>query len=193
MREHRRFLRVNYLGSGWLHHNAARYNCRLENISKTGALVMLKNETDISLHPGDKCTLMLHQEDKEQLYQEFDSRIIRFESGIAALTFTETSIASNDLLDDLIQKELHFINGARKLIDLGWEIAYLNGIGLTVMHFDKGELNLEREFHTLRLSTGDNSVNVHLHREEIESFHALSDAGHVSEKICHAIEQLSGY
>jgi hypothetical protein len=190
MKEHRRFLRVNYLGTGWLHHNEAKYSCRLENISENGALVSLKKVPREPLNPTDKCSLLLYQEDKDQKYQEFDAVIVRFESGLAALEFTESGIESHDLLENLIQKELYFINGGKKLIDLGLEVAKQRGIGLTLVHFDKGELNPERDVHTLRLSAGEHSINVHLNREEIEAFYVQNNAEQTRAKICNAIERL---
>lgn len=193
MREHRRFLRVNYLGAGWLHVNEGRYNCRLHNISNNGALVCLKKAPAVPINHGENCRLMLHQENKKTSYQEFDARIIRFESDVAALEFAESAIESDDTLDKLIRKELHFINGGKKLVDLGWKVAKRRGVGLTVVYFDKGELNPEREMHTLRLSVGKYSINVHLHREEIETFCVRSNFGETRAKICHAIDRLKAH
>ncbi|MEI6703818.1 MAG: PilZ domain-containing protein [Deltaproteobacteria bacterium] len=193
MREKRRSLRVNYLGTGKLHHDEFKHNCRLENISGNGALVRLIREPDSPLNPGDGCTFMLHQEGKKQLYHEFAARIVRFESEVAALEFTESAIESGDLLDTLIRQELHFTNGGKKLIDLGWKFAKRKGIGLKVMYFDNGELIPEREMHTLRLSAGEHSIKVHLHRGEIEAFYARKDSEQTREKIFHAIERLSNF
>ena len=152
MKENRRFLRVNYLGSAWLHYDQSRYNCRFENISKKGALVCLKKLPDAPLDEGGRCRLMLHQEDMEQQYQEFDAKILRFKSEVAALEFTESAIASDEILENLVRKELCFINGGKKLIDLSRKIARRKGVTLKFIYFDNGELNLEREIHTLRLS-----------------------------------------
>ncbi|MDD5284239.1 MAG: PilZ domain-containing protein [Desulfuromonadaceae bacterium] len=193
MKENRRFLRVNYLGTGWLHHNKARYNCRLENISEKGALVSLKKAPDGLILAGDNCILMLDKEDKKQRYQEYDARIVRFETEMAALEFTETGTRSFDLLDNLIRKELQFTNGSQKLIDLVHEVAEKGGVGLTTAYFDKGEIDPEREMHTLRLSVGEQSINVHLLREEIEAYYARNDTEHVMAKINHAIERLIAY
>ena len=190
MREKRRSLRVNYLGTGKLHHDEVKYGCRLENISSNGALVSLKMKPDNPLNPGDGCSFMLHQEDKKRLYHELEARIVRFESEAVALEFMGSAIESDEVLDTLIRKELHFINGGKKLIDLGWKFAKRKGIGLKVMYFDNGELYLEREMHTLRLSAGENSIKVHLHRREIEALYASKDSERTREKICHAIERL---
>ena len=190
MREKRRSLRVNYLGTGKLHYNELKYGCRLENISGGGALVSLQKKPDSPLNPGDRCSFMLHRENKMQLYQEFDARIVRFESEVAALEFMGSAIESDEVLDTIIRKELHFINGGKKLIDLGWKFAKREGIGLKVMYFDNGELYPEREMHTLRLSAGENSIKVHLHRREIEAFYARIDSEQTKAKICHAIARL---
>jgi hypothetical protein len=191
MREKRRSLRVNYLGTGKLDHNQVKYNCRLENISSNGVLVSLKKEPDNPLNPGDGCSFILRQEDNKQLDQEIDARIVRFESEVAALEFTESAIESDEVLDTLIRHELHFINGGKKLIELGWKFAKRKGIGLTALYFDNGELNPVREMHTLRLAAGENSIKVHLHRREIEAFYARKDPEQTKVKICNAIERLS--
>lgn len=189
MRENRRFLRVNYLGSGWLLYNDAKFNCRLENISENGALIHFKKTPDV-LIPNETCILMLHQEKKDKPYQEFVARIVRFENDIAALEFTDSGVESHRLLDELIRKELYLINGSQKLIDLGRKAAKKCGIGLTVSYFDKGEIIPEREMHTLRLSAGEHAVNVHLHRDEIEAFYGGKGSVKVKAKISHAVEQL---
>jgi hypothetical protein len=190
MRENRRFQRVNYLGTGWLHHNESKYGCRLENISNNGALVRLKKTPGVSINPGERCSLMLHLEDKAQRYQDFEAKIVRFESGMAALEFSESEVESLEVLDNLVKKELHFIDGGQKIIDLGLKVAEMKGIGLTGVHFDKGELNPEREMHTLRLSAGENSINVHLHRKEIEAFYLQNGSEETRVKVCHAINRL---
>jgi hypothetical protein len=191
MRENRRVQRVNLLSSGWLYHNDSKYSCRLENISRSGALVRLKNAPRDPFLSGDKCTLTLHQPDQELQYHEIGAQIVRAESNVAALEFTELETESHDRIIGLIQKELHFLDGAQKLIDLGREFAALKGIGLTAVHFDKGELNPEREMHILRLSAGEHSINVHMHRDEIEEFYLLNDSKKTRAKIYHAIERLT--
>jgi hypothetical protein len=191
MRENRRVRRVGLLGNGWLHHNEAEYSCRLVNISSTGALVNLKKVPSDPLHPGDKCSLTLYQPDSEQHYQKVEAQIIRFESDEVALEFTELEKESQNVFSNLIQKEMHFLDGGQKLINLGRELAELIGIELTMVNFDNGELNKEREMHTLRLSTGEHAVNVHLHRDEIESFNVQHDSEQTKKKIYHAIERLS--
>jgi hypothetical protein len=190
MQENRRFQRVNYLSTGRLHHNDAIYNCRIDNISKNGALLLLKKTPSVMLSSGDSCYLLVCQADKELHYQKFEARIVRFESDVVALEFTELKHESQSILDILIQKELHFLDGGKKLIDMVLEVAASRGIGLTVACFDKGELNPEIEMHTLRLSAGEHTINVHLHREEIEAFNVQSDAEQTNAKICHAIERL---
>ena len=151
----------------------------------------LKEAPHAPLHPGDKSRLMLYQENEGQRYQEFDARIVRFESDKAALEFTESVIESHDVLDNLIQKELHFIDGSQKLINLGREAAEMRGIGLTDLHFDSGKLLPEREIHTLRLSVGEHSIKVHLHRQEIEAYNAQIDSGEARAKVYHAIDRLN--
>jgi hypothetical protein len=191
MRENRRVQRVDLLSSGWLYHNGTKYSCRLENISRNGALVCLKIAPSGQLHPGDKCNLTLHQPDQEPQYHEIEAQVVRVEFNVTALEFTELETDSHDKLINLIQKELHFLEGGQKLIDLGREVAELKGIGLTAVYFDKGELNPEREMHTLRLSAGEQSINVHMHRDEIEEFYVPNDSKQTKAKIYHAIERLA--
>jgi hypothetical protein len=193
MREKRRSLRVNYLGTGRLLHDEVAHNCRLKNISVNGALLSLKKKPDSPLNPGDRCIFMLHQEDKKQLYHELEARIVRFESEEAALEFTKSAIESDEVLNTLIRQDLHFIKGGKKLTDLGWKFAKRKGIGLTAMYFDSGEINRIREMHTLRLSAGEHSIKVHLHRREIEAFYARKDSDQTREKIFHAIEKFSDF
>lgn len=191
MIENRKYQRVNYLGTGWLHLNEAKYHCRLENISNNGALVRIKKTPGEPVNPGDKCYLKLHLEDERHDYHQVEARIVRFESDLAALEFNDLEIEANNLLDNLIQKEVHFINGGQMLIDLGLKAAFHKGIGLTAVHFDNGALNPEREIHTLRLSAGEHSINVHLHREEIEAFHADNGSEQTRTKIHHAVARLN--
>jgi len=191
MRENRRVQRVNLLSSGWLYHNDIKYSCRLENISRSGALVRLKSAPTDQFFSGDKCTLTLYQPDQEPQYHEIGVQIVRAESNVAALEFTESETESHDRIINLIQKEIHFLDGGQKLINLGRDFANLKGIGLTVASFDKGELNPEREMHTLRLSAGEHSINVYMHRDEIEEYFVRSDSKHTRAKIYHAIERLT--
>ena len=190
MKENRQFERVNYLKTGFLHHKDVKYKCRLDNISKNGALVSLIMKPDGMLNPDDQCFLMLYQEDKETHYQKLDARIVRFESNVAALVFTGLETEANSVLESLVQKELQFSNGGAKLIDFGREIAAHKGIVLTDVYFDQGELNKEREMHILRFSAGEHAISMHLHREEIEAFDARNNVEQIRGKISHAIERL---
>jgi len=151
----------------------------------------LKRTPHETTEPGDKCSLMLHQADNKQPYQKVDAQIVRFESDVMALEFTEEDSKPYDFIDHLVQKELHFLNGVKDLIRLGREVAEQHSVGLSVLCFDNGELNPEREMHTMRLASGEHSINVHLHREEIEAFHIQSDSGKTRAKIRHAIERLN--
>src|ERR1035437_6003592 len=105
--EKRRSQRVNYLNSGWLHHNDSKYNCRINNISQDGVLLVVKNTPDNSFQAGAKCYLMLYQTDKLPDYKRVDAQITRFESGEVALEFTELKKESYDFLENIVQKELH--------------------------------------------------------------------------------------
>ncbi len=191
MRENRKYLRVNFLNTGWLHHNECKYFCRLDNISRNGALVRLRKLPGEPFCPGDNCCLKLYMEEEGELYHNVEARVVRYEPEEVALEFIESGIESLDKLDNIIRKEFHFIDGGQKIIDQSLEIAELKGMELTVAYFDKGTLNPEREIHSLRLSDGGNSVNVHLNREEIEAFSAEKDSKHVKAKIFDAIERLN--
>ena len=191
MREQRRFQRVELLASGWLFHNESKYNCRLKNISENGALISLKKTPVKSLGPGDRCSLMLCHADKDLQYPKIQAQIGRLEAEVVALEFTDSGTESHSMLEHLIQKELHFLGGGKKLLTLGREVAAQKGVGLTVLCFDNGELIPEREMHTLRLSTGKHSINVHLNRKEIEAFYGRNDSERTREKIYHAIERLN--
>ena len=191
MRENRKFQRVNLLSSGWILHNGIKYSCRLENISKNGALVSLKLSLNNQLHPGDNCNLTISQPDQEPSFHEIGARIVRAEANVVALEFSEMGTESHERIVNLIQKELHLLEGGQKLINLAREVAGLKGIEATTIYFDKGELNPEREIHTLRLSIGEHSVYIHVHRDELEAF-SISNTKPIEAKIYHAVERLTG-
>lgn len=189
MRENRRTDRVNYLSAGWLHFNETRYACQLENISTSGVLLRVKKTINIPFFPGDPCRLLLAHENDDDQYHQVDARIVRFDTNKAALEFTGLNSDTRTIIDSLIQKEQYFMHGSQKLIDLGRKIAEAKGIGLTTVFFDTGELDPEREMHSLRLSAGERTITIFLHRNEIEDFYQ-SDTEQLVAKINHSIERL---
>ena len=191
MNEKRRSQRVDLLSSGWLLHNESKYSCRILNISRSGVLLGLKKSPHDFLIPGESCCLLLQQADNVIDYQRIEAQVVRLQSGTVVLEFTELKTDSYNLLDKLVLKELNFMNGGQKLINLGKEVAERNGMSLTVLSFDNGQLNPEREMHTLRLSSGEHSINVHLHSDEIEAFNGQNNSERTESKIHSAIERLT--
>lgn len=192
MREKRRFRRVNYLGTGWLYHNEARHFCRLENLSINGALVRLKKAPVDPICHGDKCRLVIYQDAEGQQTGQFAARIARYESALAGLEFIEEEAASQGLLENIISKEKHLSDGAEKIMALARELAELSGFKMNDLHFDQGELNPEREIHTLRCIAGEHCANVHLNRADIEGLCLPDGAGPARAKIQVAVRRLDG-
>lgn len=191
MKEQRRSQRINYSGSGWLQHKDDQYFCRLENISLHGAMVGLKQMPISPITCGEKCSLRLYQDAEEHQYSDFAAQVVRCESAAeAGLEFVAGEGASKDALEKIIQKEQHLFAGADEIIKLAREVAELRGIGLTDVHFDKGELIPEREIHILRFFAGEQRANVHLHRADIEAFNARNSTVPARMKIHKAIDRL---
>jgi len=62
MREQRRFPRVSNNVDGLLKHEKTNFNCRLENISLSGALVSLRDSSTEMIHLGDTFCLRIGRE-----------------------------------------------------------------------------------------------------------------------------------
>lgn len=169
MLENRRDKRVNHLSTCWLQHRDTSYYCRLENISKSGALVSLKKPAVEPVGSGDECTVTLCLEGENVNNMIFNARIVRYGSGMAAVEFVEAESKSQKELEIIIDREQHFMDGAGKLLNLVQECAETMGIELSDIHFDAGKLNPEREIHILRISSGEYSAKVHFIRTDIES------------------------
>lgn len=169
MLENRRDKRVNHLSTCWLQHRDSRYYCRVENISKSGALVSLKKPAVEPVGSGDECTITFCLEGENVNNMEFNARIIRYGSGMAAVEFVEAESKSQKELEIIIDREQHFIDGAGKLLDIVRECAETMKIELSDIHFDDGKLNPEREMHILRIHSGEYAAKLHFIREDIES------------------------
>lgn len=193
MNEKRRSQRINYLGTGWLHHRGTPYFCRLENISAHGAMVGVREVPADAIQCGEKCSLKLFQDDEGERYADFTVRIVRFESSVIGLEFGDIENGRKDILENIITRERHLFEGADKIITLAREVAGQNGIELADVHFDRGELLAEREIHTLRFFTGKRSAKVHLHRRDIERFYVREgSAPPVQGEIFKALDRLRG-
>ena len=191
MNENRRNQRVNLLGSGWLSHNVTKYSCRLVNISKSGALIILNNPPRDPLSSGNTCSLEILRADTNQSYMTFDASIVRFDSGVAALDFVGLNSEQLALLDNLMQKEFIFIDGGQTLIDYVQEVAAKKGIFLDPLCFDAGDSCQDVELHSLSLSSERRFTEIYLHRDEIEAFHALKKIRLTKTKIFNAFERLA--
>lgn len=123
---------------------------------------------------------------------QFTARIARYESSLAGLEFIEEETASKVVLENIISKERNLSDGADKIMKLARELAELSGIEMNDLHFDKGELNPEREIHTLRCFAGEYNANVHLHRADIEEFCLQDGAGPDRAKIHGVVKRLDG-
>lgn len=191
MNENRRNQRVNLLGSGWLSHNVTKYSCRLVNISNSGALIILNNPPRDPLYPGNTCCLEILRADTNNLYMTIEASIGRFDSGVAALEFVELSGAQRALLDNLMQKEFIFIDGGQSLLEYVQEVAAQQGVSLEPLCFNAGDTCQDVELHSLRLSVEGRFTEVHLHRDEIEAFHALKRIRLTKKKISDAFARLA--
>jgi hypothetical protein len=120
-----------------------------------------------------------------------DASIIRFDSGVVAIDFVELNGEQLALLDNLMQKEFIFIDGGQSLIDYVHEVAAKKGICLESLCFDTGESRQDMELHSFRLSSEGRFAEVHLHRDEIEAFHALKKIRQTKMKIFDAFERLA--
>jgi hypothetical protein len=120
-----------------------------------------------------------------------DASIVRFDSGVAALDFGELNSEQLALLDNLMQKEFIFIDGGQTLIDYVQEVAAKKGVFLDPLCFDTGDSGQDGELQSLRLSSDGRSTEVHLHRDEIEAFHALKKIRLTKSKISDAFERLA--
>lgn len=192
MNEKRRSQRINYAGTGWLHHKGTPYFCRLENLSTHGAMVGVQEVPADTIQCGEKCCLKLYQEDEGERYTDFMARIVRFESQVIGLEFSEAEGGAQDILESIIRKEQHLFGGADKILTLAREVAENRGIELADVHFDKGELLAEREIHTLRFFTGKRAAKVHLHRRDIERFYVQAGTAPVHREIFKALDRLHG-
>jgi len=179
------------LGSGWLSHNVTRYSCRLVNISKNGALVILNNPPRDQLYSGNTCSLEILRADTNQSYMTIDASIVRFDSGVAALDFVGLNGEQLALLDNLMQKEFIFIDGGQTLIEYVQEVAAKKRICLESLCFDTGDSCQDVELHSLRLLYEGRFTEVQLHRDEIEAFHALKKIRLTKMKIFDAFERLA--
>jgi hypothetical protein len=120
-----------------------------------------------------------------------DASIVRFDSGVAALNFVGLSGEQLALLDNLMQKEFIFIDGGQTLIEYVEEVAAEKGICLEPLCFDAGDACQDAELNSLRLSAEGRCTEVHLHRDEIEAFHALKKIRLTKTKILDAFERLA--
>lgn len=192
MNENRQSQRVNLLGSGWLSHSVTKYSCRLINISQSGALVILNNSSRDPLDSGNKCSLEILRADTNQSYMTINALVVRFDSGVVALNFADgLDVGQLESLNKLMQKEYIFIDGGQTLIDFVQEVASEKGICLEPLSFNNEDLNQEMDLHSLRLSSEGRSFEVHLHRDEIEAFHALNKIKLTKIKIFNAFKQLT--
>jgi len=79
MAENRQHGRVSYIAVGTLKYRNATFDCRLENISMSGALVSIRNTTATDFRPGNICLL--------NLYDELECRQISIEVLVAHHAF----------------------------------------------------------------------------------------------------------
>ena len=87
-------------------------------------------------------------------------------------------------------RESYLFDGAYRIINLARDIVELQGMQLTDIYFDKGELISEREIRALRLFAGGETVTVHLDYEEIEEFSTRKNTVPVCMKIIRAVDRL---
>lgn len=80
MAEGRYFNRVLYVAGGTFQYRDFTFVCRLENVSMAGALVSIRNLTNIDFRPGNICIL--------NLFDELEGHHISIEALIAHHSFT---------------------------------------------------------------------------------------------------------
>lgn len=93
----------SFIANGLLQQNGAQYPVRLENISRTGAVVRLKGENGGRLLPGETCILLL------DTCQGTGSivivtQVVHYSFTLAGLQFKEVNEQFEDELDRIIER-----------------------------------------------------------------------------------------
>ena len=192
MQEKRRSQRIDHLTTGWLHHNGGKSRCRIENISKHGAMVSLRGAPVIPIQNRDECLLNLYHEEGGAPYANFKAQVTRIDTQSAGLEFTELNNGLEEILEKIIVKEQCLLYGAEQIITHAGEVAHFLEIELSDIFFDRGALIPERDVHTLRLFAGEHTSRVHLFRSDMEKFHVQTCTGPVHNKIFTALGRLHG-
>lgn len=85
--EKRRFPRMTFAASGLLVHRESFYHARLENISLTGALVVLQENDAPPIPRGGRCSLALYHQGGDAL--RFTTRVVHFGFDMACVKFVD--------------------------------------------------------------------------------------------------------
>ena len=99
----RRFHRVSGNTGAVLQFDDTKCNCRLENISPSGALVSLKSSTGATIHRGDTLLLKLHQEHEDSTVV-IRSRVAHIGFSLLGLAFLDPDAAATAYLEKIIAR-----------------------------------------------------------------------------------------
>ena len=188
MPDKRRHERVNFLSTAWLEYNGDKHFCRLANISISGAMMIMHKPICPPIPIGNRCGVTLYHDYDGLFSEEFNAQIAYCKVPSFGVEFLDMDSKAQEILKSIVNKEKCFLNSARTIVNMAREIAVSKGIELTSVHFDNGELNLEREIHCLRFNAGEHKIMVHLNRDEIEQFHGQ---GIADKKIRNTVDKLN--
>jgi len=103
MAEKREFSRITYVAGGTLQYRDTTLNCRLENISMSGALVTIRNSTITDFQPGNICLLKLYDE-LEDRHITIEALIAHYAFAYAGLTFINFDVATQISLEMIMER-----------------------------------------------------------------------------------------
>jgi len=122
MTEKRLSRRITCVVGGALRCRDATFRCRLENISKAGALVTV-SETPLSdIHAGDACLLRLYHE-IEGRYIAVAAVIVHHAFAFIGVTFTGLDAETKASLETILERE------ERKALNVSYNAAHYSSYG----------------------------------------------------------------
>jgi hypothetical protein len=187
MPDSRRVERINHMGTAWLQYNGMKHYCQIQNVSPMGAMVLTKEPVMFPIPHNSRCNVKFYHDYDGLFTNEFCARVVYCNSATLGLEFIEMDFDSKKILKTVVEGDTKFYNGALNIIKIAKNFAEAKGIELSALHFDKGELDLEKEMHTLRLFADQYRIMLPLHRAEIEQF----DSNHVDDhKIRKTVDKL---
>ena len=100
----RQYSRITYVVEGTLTCRNASYACRLENLSKGGALVTIRAATNTDIHIGDTCLFSLFH-DIEDRHIVIEARVAHHVFAFVGLAFHNLDSATMESLETIVERE----------------------------------------------------------------------------------------